>query len=75
MRDRTAHRAGFTLTEMLIVIALIALIGTFVTQNIMSKYQRAKVDSTKIQMKPSTQRNGICVFTRPDHIVAIQQKI
>lgn len=44
-------KQGFTLTEMLIVIALIALVGTFVTSNFMSKYQRAKVDSTKIQMK------------------------
>ena len=42
---------GFTLTEMLIVIALIALVGTFVTSNVISKYNRAKVDSTKIQMK------------------------
>jgi general secretion pathway protein G len=43
--------AGFTLTEMLIVIALIALVGTFVTTNVMSRFNRAKVDSTKIQMK------------------------
>jgi general secretion pathway protein G len=42
---------GFTLTEMLIVIALIALVGTFVTGNVMSRFQRAKVDATKIQMK------------------------
>lgn len=42
---------GFTLTEMLIVIALIALIGTFVTQNVISKYSRSKVDATKIQMR------------------------
>jgi general secretion pathway protein G len=42
---------GFTLTEMLIVIALIAMISTFVVSNIMGKYQRAKVDATKITMK------------------------
>lgn len=42
---------GFTLTEMLIVIALIALVGTFVTQNVISKYNRSKVDATKIQMR------------------------
>lgn len=42
---------GFTLTELLIVIALIALIGTFVTSNVISKYNRSKVDATKIQMK------------------------
>ncbi len=43
--------AGFTLTEMLIVIALIALVGTFVTTNVISRYQRSKVDATKIQIK------------------------
>ena len=42
---------GFTLTEMLIVIALIALVGTFVTGQVIGKYNRAKVDATKIQMK------------------------
>jgi general secretion pathway protein G len=42
---------GFTLTEMLIVIALIALVGTFVLTQYMSKYDKAKVDATKIQMK------------------------
>lgn len=42
---------GFTLTEMLIVIALIALVGTFVAGNVISKFGRAKIDATKIQMK------------------------
>ena len=42
---------GFTLTEMLIVIALIAMVGTFVTVNVMSKYNKSKIDATKIQMK------------------------
>jgi len=45
------NEEGFTLTELLIVIALIALIGTFVTSNVISKYNRSKVDATKIQMK------------------------
>jgi general secretion pathway protein G len=43
--------SGFTLTEMLIVIALIGLIMTFVSGNIIGKFNSAKVDSTKIQMK------------------------
>ena len=43
--------AGFTLTEMLIVIALIAMVGTFVTVNVIGKFQRSKVDATKIQIK------------------------
>jgi general secretion pathway protein G len=42
---------GFTLTEMIIVIALIALIGTFVTSNVIGRYNKAKIDSSKIQMK------------------------
>ncbi len=45
------NQRGFTLTEMLIVIALIALIGTIVTVNVTSKFARSKVDATKIQMK------------------------
>lgn len=43
--------AGFSLIEMLIVIALMALVGTFVAGNVMRKYDQAKVDATKIQMK------------------------
>jgi len=43
--------AGFTLTEMLIVIALIGGIMTLVGGNIIGKFNAAKVDSTKIQMK------------------------
>ncbi len=42
---------GFTLVEMLMVIALIALVGTFVAQNVLSKFSKARVDSTKIQMR------------------------
>ncbi len=55
LRVRTASLAldqqGFTLTEMLIVIALIALVGTFVTTNVISRYNRAKVDATKTQIR------------------------
>lgn len=46
-----SNQQGFTLTELLIVIALIALIGTFVTGNVINKYTKSKVDATKIQMK------------------------
>ncbi|MBU6376175.1 MAG: type II secretion system protein GspG, partial [Bdellovibrionales bacterium] len=45
------NQAGFTLTEMLIVVALIGLVATFVGGNLIGKFNTAKVDSTKIQMK------------------------
>ena len=48
---RERLEAGFTLTEMLIVIALIALVGTFVTSQIINRYNRAKIDATRIQIK------------------------
>jgi general secretion pathway protein G len=46
-----ASQAGFSLVEILIVIALIAMIGTFVTGQIISKYDKAKWDGTKVQMR------------------------
>jgi general secretion pathway protein G len=46
-----AKQDGFSLIEMLIVIALMALVGTFVATNVIRKYDQAKVDATKIQMK------------------------
>ena len=45
------NQSGFTLTEMLIVIALIALVGTFATTQLIGRFNRAKVSATKIQMK------------------------
>lgn len=46
-----SNQQGFTLTEMLVVIALIAVVGAFVGQNVISKFGRAKVDATRIQMR------------------------
>jgi len=43
--------AGFSLIEMLIVIALMALVGTFVVGNVMRKYDQAKVDAARIQIR------------------------
>jgi general secretion pathway protein G len=48
---RSSGNEGFTLTEMLVVIALIAMVGTFVASNVISKFGTAKVDATKIQIK------------------------
>ena len=46
-----AAQAGFTLIELLIVIAVIGLLGTIVTINIMGKFDEAKVNTTKIQIR------------------------
>jgi len=51
LKQLPTNQAGFTLTEMLIVIALIGIIMTLVSGNIIGKFNSAKVDSTKIQMK------------------------
>jgi general secretion pathway protein G len=56
MKKNLLHRfstrsQGFSLVEMLIVIALIALVGTFVTTNVMNRYNRSKVEATKIQIR------------------------
>lgn len=46
-----ACEKGFSLIEMLIVMALMALVGTFVATNVIRKYDQAKVDAAKIQIK------------------------
>src|SRR5688500_6413990 len=45
------NERGFTLTEMLIVVALIGAIMAFVGSNLIDKFVGAKVDTTKIQMR------------------------
>lgn len=45
------NQKGFTLTELLIVMAIIGMIGTFAAGQFMSKFAKAKVDSTKIQIR------------------------
>lgn len=42
---------GFSLIEMLIVIAIMALVGTFVVGNVMRRYEEAKVGATKVQIR------------------------
>ena len=42
---------GFTLTEMLIVIAIIALIGTLVTGQVFNRYNKARAEATKVQIR------------------------
>lgn len=47
----TSSKAGFTLIEMMIVLAIIALVMGFVGTNVIRKYDESRVQSTKIQMK------------------------
>lgn len=44
-------QTGFSLIEMLIVIALIGLVATFVGQNVIRRFDESKVNATKIQIR------------------------
>lgn len=45
------NEAGMTLIEIMIVISIIAMIGSFVGSAVMKKYAESQVQSTRIQMK------------------------
>lgn len=47
----SSNDSGFTLIEMMIVVAIIGLIMGIVGSNIMGKFEESRVDSTKIQIK------------------------
>jgi general secretion pathway protein G len=44
------QKKGFTLIELMVVILIIAMLGTFVAPNVMSKLRRAKSDLAKPRM-------------------------
>jgi len=46
-----SNARGFTLTEMLIVIALIGIVGTLVITQVAGRFETAKVNSAKIQIR------------------------
>lgn len=48
---RLREEAGFSLIEILIVIAIMALLGTLVGSNLLSKFDEAKVGLAKTQIK------------------------
>jgi len=50
-QQKQIKEAGITLVEMLVVIALLGIVVTFVGGPILQKFERAKVDATKIQIR------------------------
>jgi len=48
---RKSFRSGFTLLEVLLVIGIIVALAALVIPNVMGRGERAKVGTTKIQMK------------------------
>jgi len=44
------ERKGFTLIELMVVILIIAMLGTFVAPNVMNKLKRAKTDLARPRM-------------------------
>ncbi len=45
------HTEGFSLIEMMIVLAIIALIMSFVGTNVMKRYDESKLSATRIQIR------------------------
>ena len=50
-RERSGRDAGYTLTEMLVVIAIIGLIAAVLTPNLMGQLGRARVKSAQLQLE------------------------
>jgi len=82
LNSHTQNQSGMTLVEILIVLAIIALIATFVGTNVAGQLKKARVDSTKTQIRnlgtvletyhldcgafPTTAQGLQALITRPD---------
>ncbi|HVJ64998.1 MAG TPA: type II secretion system major pseudopilin GspG [Bdellovibrionota bacterium] len=51
LSHKLAKQQGFTLLEILMVIALLSVVITFLAKNIFPQFSRGKVDAAKIQMR------------------------
>lgn len=49
--SKSARRAGFTLTEVLLVLAIIGVIAAMVVPNLIGNQQRANISATRITIK------------------------
>ena len=50
-RLTSKNNRGFTIIEMMIVLAIIAMVMGFVTTNIIKRFDESRVSATKIQIK------------------------
>lgn len=51
INPKSARRAGFTLTEVLLVLAIIGVIAAMVVPNLIGSQQKANIDATKVKIK------------------------
>jgi general secretion pathway protein G len=51
LKVRGRRRSGFTLLEVMIVVAIIVMLAAFAIPNLIGMQDKAKIDATKVQVK------------------------